>query len=841
MTNPTKPDKTDAGGEESPEALIGVPSVSVADDSTAPDELPKQIPILPLRSDVPFPQIIIPLVVGRDKGIRLIDDILKGDKLVALATQFDPETEDPGFDDLHPTLCVAVILKMLKFPDGSTRLVSQGTRRAKLVRIVSEDPYLVGEIEPFDDTLQEGVETEALVLSIRRLFNDLIDGGGQVSEELQVAAMNTTEPGALCDLLGSGLNLTTEEKQDLLGQASVRRRLKRLGRLLKHQVDMQDLSTKIQGEVSSELTRAQREQFLRQQMRAIRKELGEAEDELSEANDFYDRIETLRLPEAADKEARRELDRMAQMHPSSPEYHVIRTYLDTLLSMPWRESTEDRLDIRRAKGVLDEDHYGLFKIKQRILEFLAVRKLKQDMRGPILCFAGPPGVGKTSLGKSIARAMGRKFIRISLGGVHDEAEIRGHRRTYIGAMPGRIVQGIRRVETKNPVFMLDEIDKLGSDFRGDPSSALLEVLDPEQNYSFRDHYLDVEFDLSKVFFICTANVLSTIPGALLDRMEVLELQGYSEEEKLAIAHKYLVPKQLGEHGLTAKAADFTDDGIRTLITGFTHEAGLRNLEREIASTCRKIARAHAEGNRRKLKIDANRVHALLGPPKYIREETQTTAGPGVARGLAWTPIGGEVLTIETVATPSKESRLKLTGSLGDVMKESAHAALGYLRAHAKSMRLDREFFENCELHIHVPAGAISKDGPSAGVALTASLLSLATDRPLRPRLAMTGEITLSGRILPVGGIREKVLAARREGFDIVVLPHQNEKDTKELPSDVKAVLTFVFVRHMDEVVPHLFSDEPVAKPRRRKAKVVRAKKSAKATIVAPRATPHAPR
>lgn len=807
-------------------------------DSTADvDEAatPRELPLLPLRTDVPFPRIIMPLVVGREKGILLLDDVLKGNKIVGLVTQRNSEVEDPSFDELFPTLCIALVLKMLRFPDGSTRIVAQGLKRARLLEITRTDPYMIGRVEPFDDVVEEGVETDALLLSAERLFGKLVESGSAVSEELQVAAMNTKGAAAYADLLASGLGFSTEEKQELLAEADVRLRLRRLTHLLKHQVEMQDLSSKIQGEVSSELTRAQREQFLRQQLEAIRRELGESEEDLSELNEFYQKLDALQLPEQADKEARRELDRMAQMHPSSPEFHVIRTFLDTLLSMPWRQETEDRLDIKRAKRILDEDHYDLVKVKERILEYLSVRKLKREMRGPILCFVGPPGVGKTSLGKSIARTMDRKFIRVSLGGVHDEAEIRGHRRTYIGAMPGRIIQGLRRLGTRNPVFMLDEIDKLASDYRGDPSSALLEVLDPEQNHSFRDHYFDVEFDLSRVLFICTANNLATIPSALLDRMEVIELSGYSEEEKLVIARRYLIPKQLEDHGLTEKWASFTDDAIRTIVRHYTHEAGLRNLEREIAAVCRKIARNYAEGNRRRVKVDAKRIASFLGAPRFLPEPIDERQEIGTANGLAWTPVGGERLTIESIKAPSPKHGLKLTGSLGEVMKESAHAALGYLRAHANELKIDKSFFDDYELHIHVPAGAISKDGPSAGIAMTASLLSLAKNRPLRPGLAMTGEITLTGRILPVGGIHEKLLAARREGLPIVILPFPNEKDTENLPKEARKDLTFIFVRHMDEVIPHLFSDEPTVRRRRTRAKVVSGRSSS------PRPKPARPR
>lgn len=778
-----------------------------------------QIPLLPMRNDVAFPEIIIPLVVGREKGILLLDDVNQGAKLIGLATQIDPEVDEPDQSDLYPTLCIAVVLKMLKFPDGSTRVVAQGLKRARLKSLIRTEPYLVAEVEPFENSGQEGMQEEALKMAARRHFNELMDSGAPISEELQVAAMNTPEPSGLGDLLASGLPFTVAEKHQLLEEANVRKRLKMLNSLLRHQVEMQNLASKIQGEVTSEMSRAQREQYLRHQMQVIKRELGEGEDEGSELQEFYERMETINLPEAALKEARREFERMSQMHPSTPEYHVIRTYLDTLLSMPWHESTEDNLDIRRAHKILDEDHYDLVKVKERILEYLSVLKLKNDMRGPILCFVGPPGVGKTSLGRSIARTMSRKFIRISLGGVHDEAEIRGHRRTYIGAMPGRIVQGLRRTGTKNPVFMLDEIDKLGHDYRGDPSSALLEVLDPEQNNTFRDHYLDVEFDLSKVLFICTANTTSTIPSPLLDRMEILELSGYSEEEKLMIARQHLIPKQLAEHGLTTKSVEFADDGIREAISSYTREAGLRSLEREVATLCRKVARNHAEGNKRKVKIDARKANQLLGPPKYIRELRDTQGVPGVASGLAWTPVGGETLTIETVRSPGKGG-LKLTGSLGDVMKESAHAALGYLHSHAPQLGLVNDNFDNIEFHVHVPAGAISKDGPSAGVAIMAGLLSLLRNEPLRQHLAMTGEITLTGRVLPVGGIREKVLAARREGFDTVIMPAQNEKDTTELPPEVFKDLSFVFVKHIDEVVPYLFGKEPILRSVRGRGKVV---------------------
>jgi ATP-dependent Lon protease len=797
------------------------PQLAEVSDSKLRD-LPTKVPILPLRSDVPFPQVIMPLIVGREKGILLLDEVLKGNKIVGLATQRDVEVDEPDLKDLFPTICVAAVLKTLKFPDGSTRIVAQGIKRARWTSIVSRDPFLVANIEYLENVEEPGVETEAQLLNAKRLLQRFVEVGGQVSEELQVAAMNTPEPGTWVDLVASGLPFATDEKQDLLAEPNIKERLRRFNQLLRYQVDMHSLSSKISSEASGEMNRAQREQFLRQQLHAIRRELGESDEEGGEIRELYERLEQANLPEQAAHEARRELDRMPQMHPSTPEYHVIRTFLDTIFSMPWNKSTTDRLDIRRARKILDEDHYGLEQVKQRIIEFLSVRKLKDDMRGPILCFVGPPGVGKTSLGKSVARTMGRKFIRISLGGVHDEAEIRGHRRTYIGAMPGRIIQGIRKMGVNNPVFMLDEIDKLGADHRGDPSSALLEVLDPEQNNTFRDHYLDVEFDLSKVLFICTANVLSSIPIPLRDRMEVIEISGYSEEEKLAIAQRYLIPKQMKEHGLEDKAATWPDEGIRHLIDGYTHEAGLRNLEREIASLCRKVARQFAEGKRKLVTINAKKVEQLLGPPKFVRDSRVGHAIPGVATGLAWTPYGGVTLSVESARSAGK-NQLKLTGSLGDVMKESAHAAVSLLRVRGQGLGVLPEFFDDGEIHIHVPAGAIAKDGPSAGLAIFASLLSLALGKPLRPRLAMTGEITLSGRILAIGGVREKVLAARRENMDMVILPASNEKDVAELPKYVRDEFAFVFAEHVDEALPFLFSQEEIRHPPKSKAKIIRGK------------------
>ncbi len=768
-----------------------------------------RLPLLPLRADVVFPQTVVPLVINRPSGIRLIDDAMVGERMVALVCQLHPETDTPGMDDLFPTVCVGLVRKMLKFPDGSTRIVCEGQYRARLTGVVQTEPYLVGEVEPYEEIVEEGVELDALVHHVNRFFQRMVDQSQQIPEELQVAAINTREPGRLADLLASSLPFTIEEKQSLLGEINVRSRLERLGQYLSRQLAVLELSTKIQEQVGSELTKAQRDHFLRQQLKAIQEELGENENDNPEIHELWERIKKANPPTEVQNEAQRELERLGGMHPSSAEYSIVRTYLDWLAILPWSKSSRDRLDLRRARKVLDADHYNLEKIKERILEYLAVRKLKNDMKGPILCLAGPPGTGKTSLGKSIARALGREFVRVSLGGVHDEAEIRGHRRTYVAALPGRIIQGIRKAATNNPVFMLDEVDKLGADFRGDPSAALLEVLDPEQNSTFRDHYLDVDFDLSKVMFIATANMLETIPSPLLDRLEVLQLPGYSEEEKTLIAQKYIIPKQLDLHGLGAPDLAITDAAIRRIIADYTREAGLRNLEREIAAICRKVARRRAEGQKGPITIEPNQVAELLGPSRFFRELADRTGTPGVATGLAWTPTGGEILFIEASGMPGK-GVLTLTGLLGESMRESAQAALSYLRSHSQILALDTSRFHKTDLHIHVPAGAVPKDGPSAGVAIAAALISLFRGTPIQPNLAMTGEVTLTGRVLPVGGVREKLLAARRAGIQRVLLPRHNEKDLVEIPAEVKADLSVHLVDTLDDVVPRLFTHDSKA-------------------------------
>jgi ATP-dependent Lon protease len=779
-------------------------------DGAAVTAGPERVPLLPLRGEVMFPYTVLPLVVNRPAGIRLIDEAMLGDKGIALATQIHPDDEEPGLEDLFPMVCVGSILKMLRFPDGSTRVVCQGQYRARLLGIVETEPYPIAVVEPVEEVVEPGVELDALVYHVNQLFQRMIDQSGQVPEELQVAAMNTHEPGRLADLLGSSLPLTTEERHALLAEVHVRARLEILGGLLARQLAILELSTKIRDQVGSELTRAQREHFLRQQIKAIQEELGEDVETNPELAQITKKLEDARPSEEAMAEARRELERLAGMHPSSAEYSIIRTYLDWLAALPWSRTSRDRLDLKRARTILDADHYNLEKLKERILEYLAVRKLKKDMKGPILCFAGPPGTGKTSLGKSIARALGREFVRVSLGGIHDEAEIRGHRRTYVASMPGRIIQGLRKAGTRNPVFMLDEVDKLGADFRGDPSAALLEVLDPEQNATFRDHYLDVAFDLSQVMFIATANNVEAIPPPLLDRMEVLALPGYSEEEKVLIAQRFLVPKQLEAHGLTPRNFRIADDAVKTLIADYTREAGLRNLEREVAALCRKVARRHAEGRRASVSIQPEHLAEMLGPPRYFREVADRTGVPGVATGLAWTPTGGEILFIEATAMPGKGA-LTLTGLLGESMRESAQAALSYLKSHAGTLHLDPSRLSKLDVHVHVPAGAVPKDGPSAGVAIAAALVSLFRHEPIRREVAMTGEVTLTGRVLPVGGVREKVLAARRAGLKEVLLPRHSEKELAELPSEVKADLDFQPVDTLDDVMRLLFA--PRSRPK----------------------------
>jgi len=780
-----------------------------------PLAVPSELPILPLRDTVLFPNSFMPLAVAREASVRLIDDAMSGAKLIGVFTQRDASIEEPTINDLYTVGTVSHVHKMFKLPDGSLRLIVQGLSRLTLDEITASRPYLRGRVSPAPESLDEGqrLEIDALLRNIKTSFQQVVSLSPLLSDDLQTLAANITEPGRLSDFIASSLTtVTTTVKQEVLEKLDVRERMDALNRILIKELEVLELGSKIQSQVQSEVGRNQREYFLREQLKAIQKELGEGDDQTKDIEELQQKIEAAGMPEVVRKEALRELDRLARMPVAAAEYTVSRTYMDWLVTLPWQKHTDEVIDLPKTKEILDADHSGLEKAKDRILEYLAVRKLNPDVKGPILCFAGPPGVGKTSLAKSIARSLGRKFVRVSLGGMRDEAEIRGHRRTYIGALPGQIIQGLRRAESRNPVFILDEIDKLGADFRGDPASALLEVLDPEQNNSFRDHYLDVPFDLSEVLFITTANVLHPIPPALRDRMEVLEIPGYTEEEKLAIARDHLVQKQISNHGLTSEQLVITDDALRTVIRGYTREAGVRNLEREIGAMCRKAARRRAEGDETPLTIDPTVVMDMLGAPMFLDEEIEErTKDPGVAIGLAWTPAGGDVLLVEASRMPGTGT-LTLTGQLGDVMKESARAALSWFRAHAAAYGADPDFFKNAEIHLHVPSGAIPKDGPSAGVTIATSLASELTRRPVRGDLAMTGELTLSGRVLPVGGIKEKVLAARRVGIREVILPRQNEKNVKEdLSEELRRELTIHYVQTVDEVL--LLALTPAAKTR----------------------------
>jgi ATP-dependent Lon protease len=775
--------------------------VSQVETETLEAEAPttETLPILPLRDAVVFPESMTPLAIGQERSIQLVDEAVASDRPVALVTTRSGEEEARSAEDIYSVGTAAVIHKMIRVPDGTLRILVQGLRRVRLDRVVGPDPYLVGEFTDLPDVVVREREVEALARNVEGLFTRIIALVPYLPDELQLAAANAESPSGLANLIATVMRLKTEEKQELLEEADVEARLRKLSAILTRELEVFELGTKIQSQVQSEMESSQREYFLRQQMKAIQDELGEGDEQQAEIAELRRTIEEAHLPEEADKAARRELDRLAKLPPAAAEYGVIRTYLEWILSLPWNAVTEDDLDLERARRILDEDHYDLEKVKDRIIEQLAVSKLKADLSGPILCFVGPPGVGKTSLGQSIARTLGRKFVRISVGGVRDEAEIRGHRRTYIGAMPGTIIRAIRDAESKNPVFMIDEIDKMGADWRGDPASAMLEVLDPAQHHAFRDHYLDLPFDLSKVLFICTANQLEPIPPPLRDRMEIIQISGYTEDEKLGIARKYLVPKQLEAHGLTDEQLSFTDNALRLVIREYTREAGVRNLEREIAALCRKAAREIAEGKSEKARVDERRVRSWLGRRKFEAEARKRTSEPGVATGLAFTPVGGDVLFIEASAMPGK-GKLIVTGQLGDVMRESAQAALSWVRGHWRELGLDRDWFEGKDVHIHVPAGAVPKDGPSAGITMATALVSLALGRPVSEDVAMTGEITLTGQVLPIGGVREKVLAAQRAGLKTVILPRENEGDLDDLPKEVRKSLIFVPVDTTDEVI-----------------------------------------
>ncbi|HWR82181.1 MAG TPA: endopeptidase La [Candidatus Deferrimicrobium sp.] len=755
-----------------------------------PEVNAQTLPVLPLKGTIVFPYLVVPLMIQDVEQTRLVDDALMRGSRIGLFLQKDPKQDNPAPGDLYQVGCSGNILKMLRFPDGTVRFLIQGLTRIRIVKFITGPPALAAIVEELDDVVPENVKLEALQRNILEHVKKLVELAPYLNEEFHVSAINQDTPSKLTDFVASNINLSLELKQALLEERDVLRRMDRLYHALNKEIEVLQLSQKIQAQAASELGKSQRDYILREQLKAIRKELGD-HDESTELEEFEKKIQAAKMPEYAEQASRKEMDRLSHMNPSSAEYTVSRTYLDWLVSLPWSKSTIDKLDVKKAKKILDDDHYDLEKVKDRILEYLAVRKLKSDVKGPILCFVGPPGVGKTSLGKSIARSMGREFARVSLGGMRDEAEIRGHRRTYIGAMPGRVIQSIKRCGSNNPVIMLDEVDKLGTDFRGDPSSALLEVLDPEQNDSFSDHYLEIAFNLSKVMFITTANWLEPIPPVLRDRMEVIPIPGYTDMEKLAIAHRHLIPKQLDNHGLTIENLQFEDSALKAIIDGYTREAGLRNLEREIASVARKAARRVAMGSRKKVTVTARSVSGLLGPRKFVREALTRQGQIGVVPGLAYTAAGGDILFVEVTSMPGKRE-LILTGHLGDVMKESAQAALSFLRSNAAELGIPADAVENREIHIHVPSGATPKDGPSAGITIAVALASLLTRRPVKPCLAMTGEITLRGQLLPIGGLKEKLLAAYRTGIEMVILPHENHKDTVELPTEIKKSIKLKF-------------------------------------------------
>jgi ATP-dependent Lon protease len=782
--------------------------------SESAPEIPQVLPVLPLKETVVFPDSMSPLAIGQERSVKLVEDVVSADRVVALVTVRNPEADPPGWDDLYETGTAALVQKMIRVPDGTLRILVQGLRRIRLTGRVEEEPYLVAEVEEVADVVEASRELEALTRNVQSLFGRIIGLVPYLPEELQLAAANVDEPSALSYLVASTIRIKTEEKQRLLEVADVTERLRELSGILNRELEVYELGTKIQSQVQSEMEKGQREFFLRQQLKAIQEELGEGDPEQAEVTELRRRLDEIELPEDARKAAERELTRLERLPSAAAEYGVIRTYLEWILTLPWTQETTDDIDLVRAQRILDEDHYDLEKVKERIVEYLAVSKLKNDVSGPILCFVGPPGVGKTSLGQSIARTLGRKFVRISVGGVRDEAEIRGHRRTYIGAMPGTILRALRDAESRNPVFLIDEIDKMGADFRGDPASAMLEVLDPEQHSSFRDHYLDLPFDLSKVLFICTANQLETIPPALLDRMDVIHLSGYTEDEKLGIAKRYLVPKQLEAHGLQKGHIRFGDRVLRIVIREYTREAGLRGLERQIAALCRKAATQVAKGKAKQIRLDEARVREWLGPRRFPADVRKRTADPGVATGLAVTAVGGDVLFVEATGYPGK-GRLTVTGQLGEVMQESAQAALSWVRSHAVELGLDPTWFSDHDVHVHVPAGAVPKDGPSAGITMATAIVSLVRGQPVADDVAMTGEITLTGQVLPIGGVREKVLAAQRAGIRRVVLPSENEPDLEELPDETREAVDFVLADSLDRVLAAAF--DGVGKRRARRA------------------------
>jgi ATP-dependent Lon protease len=783
--------------------------------------IPDELPILPLKGVVVYPLTVLPLNVGQARSLRLVDDVVKEpNRLIGLVTIKTDKFEDAGPEDLYEIGTAAVIHRMLRAPDGTVRLIVQGVERIRIQQFSSLEPYLKAQIELTPEKLEKNVEIEALMRNTVELFRKLVNLAQALPEELLMAALNVEDPRQLVYMIATSLRMDLKDAQELLELDNVHDKLVKLNALLTKEVDVLELGKKIQGQAQQEMEKTQREYILREQLKQIQKELGEGSEQEAEITAYEKKITEAHMPEEAEKEARRELERMKTMPPAAAEYHVIKTYLDWLVELPWNITTEDDLNIPNARRILDEDHYDLKEIKERILEYLAVRKLRAERlsagegeegltyRGSILTLVGPPGVGKTSLGQSVARALGRKFIRMSLGGMHDEAEIRGHRRTYIGAMPGRLIQSIKRAGTKNPVIMLDEVDKVGADYRGDPSSALLEVLDPAQNKTFRDHYLDVDFDLSQVIFICTANTLETISPPLRDRMEILQLSGYTDYEKVQIAKGYLIPRQLKENGLKLNEATFDEEASRTIIRDYTREAGVRNLEREIGRVSRKLATKIASGEQPPFEVTASVVRSLLGKPRFYNEVRERTETPGVATGLAWTPVGGEILFIEATRMPGGKGFL-VTGQLGDVMRESSQAAFSYVRSKSRELGIEQETIEKSDVHLHIPEGATPKDGPSAGVAMATALASLFTNRRVRDNVAMTGEITLRGRVLPVGGIKEKVLAAHRAGLDTVILPNRNERDLDDLPEEIRKDLHFVLAERVEDVWNAALEPQPV--------------------------------
>lgn len=771
------------------------------DNPDLPDstEVPELLPLIPLRDLIVFPRLVVPLFVGREKSIKALEEGMEGSRMVALSTQKKADVQEPQPDDLYRIGTAAMVVQDMKFGDGTARAFVEGLARIRIKEFVDEDPYFKVRVEPIEVETDKTIELEANMRNILAQFEKTTELGKPIPQELVMQASNIKDPGRLADYIAFHLNLNTEERQEILELLDPAKRLEKVADLLSRELEILEIGSKIQSRVREQMTKTQREYFLREQMKAIQKELGGLDEQAAEMQELKDKIKEAEMPQEVEDKAEKELDRLSKMPPGVAETSVIRTYLDWLLKMPWEKRTDEKLDLKEAAKILDEDHYGLDPVKKRVLEFLAVHQLAHKMKGPILCFVGPPGTGKTSIGKSIARSMGRKFIRVSLGGMRDEAEIRGHRRTYVGALPGRIIQSLSQVGVRNPVFMLDEIDKLGIDFRGDPSAALLEVLDPEQNFAFSDHYLEVPFDLSDVMFICTANILDTVPPALRDRVEVIEFPGYIEDEKIRIGEDFLLPKQLEAHGLTPEGLAISDEALRKIVQQYTREAGVRNLERKIASICRQVARQVVEGAKKTIKLSVENLHKYLGPPEFHHGLAGEKDEIGVATGLAWTQAGGDVMAVEATIMKGK-GKLILTGHLGEVMQESAQAAVSYIRTRTRQLGIDADFTGKQDIHIHVPSGAIPKDGPSAGITMATALASVLTRQSVRRDVGMTGEVTLRGHVLRIGGIKEKVLAAKRAGLKQIILPKENNRDLEMVPEHIRKDLEFFEVSHMDEVL-----------------------------------------